>query len=149
VLGTPYYMAPETLRSPDRIDARSDVYSLGATAYFLLTGKPVFDGSSADVFAQLLRDEPVPPSKRLGREVPASLEALVLTALAKGPGERPESVEAFEAALAACPDVTPWNDAEASAWWRSRRPLIRASRANAASSRTGSEEQTLVIGRLS
>src|SRR4030095_6295698 len=54
VLGTPYYMAPETLRSPDRIDARSDLYSLAATAYFLLSGKAVLEGTSADVFAALL-----------------------------------------------------------------------------------------------
>ena len=50
-LGTPHYMAPEALRSPEGIDARSDVYSLGATAYFLLTGHTVFEGSLADVFA--------------------------------------------------------------------------------------------------
>jgi serine/threonine protein kinase len=147
VLGTPYYMAPETLRSPDRIDARSDLYSLGATAYFLLTGQPVFDGESGDVFAQLPRDEPVSPSKRLGRDVPASLEALVLATLAKSPDGRPESVEAFDTALAACRDVPPWDDVEAAVWWRSRRPMIRASHSRAASSGAGTEAQTLMIGR--
>jgi serine/threonine-protein kinase len=142
VLGTPYYMAPETLRGPDRIDARSDLYSLGATAYFLLTGKPVFEGPSADVFASLLRDAPVAPSTRLGRPLPASLEALVLRTLAKSPDERPESVEAFDAALAACADVPAWSDADAAGWWRTRRPLIQAAREGGA---TGS--RTLEVGR--
>jgi eukaryotic-like serine/threonine-protein kinase len=121
VLGTPYYMAPETLQTPDRVDARSDLYSLAATAYHLLTGLPVFDGSTADVFAQLLRDPPVPPSKRAGRAVPESLERLILSALAKNPEDRPESVAAFAAGLAACTDVEPWSDAEAAAWWRRHR----------------------------
>ena len=142
VLGTPYYMAPETLRAPDRIDARSDLYGLGATAYFLLTGKPVFEGPSADVFASLLRDDPIPPSQRLGRPLPAALEALVLATLAKSPDERPESVEAFEAALAACDGVPPWTDADAAAWWRSRRALIQAARAGQAT-----ESRTLALGR--
>jgi serine/threonine-protein kinase len=118
VLGTPYYMAPETLRSPDGIDARSDIYSFAATAYYLLTGKPVFDGSSAEVFAQLLRDAPISPSRRLGRPVPESLERLILSALAKDPNDRPGSLDAFGAALDACRDVPPWTEAEASAWWR-------------------------------
>src|SRR5262249_61931343 len=114
----PSYMGPETLRTPDRIDARSDVSSLAATAYHLLTGKPVFDGSTADVFAQLLRDAPEPPSKRAGRPIPASLEQLILSALAKDPNDRLESVAAFGKELAACADVEPWSDAEAAAWWR-------------------------------
>ena len=146
-LGTPHYMAPEALRTPDRIDARSDLYSLGATAYFLLTGQTVFDGTSGEVFAQLLRDEPVPPSERLGRKVPASLEGLILGTLAKSPDGRPESVEAFDTALAACRDVPPWDDAEAAAWWRSRRPMTRASRTGSGSSSDGTAPQTLVIGR--
>jgi eukaryotic-like serine/threonine-protein kinase len=118
VLGTPYYMAPEALRAPDRIDARSDLYSLGATAYQLLTGKPVFSGTSAEIFAQLLRDPPLSPSERAGYPIPPSLERLVLSALSKNPEERPESAAVFGAALAECRDVAPWTDAEAAAWWR-------------------------------
>ena len=101
VPGTPHYMAPQSLGSADRIDARSDIYSLGATAYFLLTGRTVFEGALAEILAQLLREMPPAPSVRLGRSLPASLDALVLAALAKKPEDRPESVEAFQAALAA------------------------------------------------
>ncbi|MFY9551954.1 MAG: serine/threonine-protein kinase, partial [Thermoanaerobaculia bacterium] len=85
VPGTPHYMPPEALRTPDQIDARSDLYALGATAYFLLTGAPVFDGPPTEVFAQHLKDGPVPPSKRSGGAIPPTLEALVLAALAKNP----------------------------------------------------------------
>jgi serine/threonine-protein kinase len=144
VLGTPYYMAPEALRTPDRIDGRSDLYSLAATAYYLLTGKPVFEGTSADVLAALLRDAPEAPSKRLGRALPASLEALVMTALAKDPDLRPESVEAFDTALAALHDVPAWTDTDAAAWWKSRRDLIAAARPGAAA-----ESGKLAVGRES
>jgi hypothetical protein len=144
VLGTPYYMAPETLRNPEAIDGRSDLYSLAATGYYLLTGKPVFEGSSADVFAQLLRDPPVPPSQRAGRPVPACLEKLILVSLAKNPSDRPESLDAFGAALDDCRDVPAWTDAEAAAWWR----RWRTSRAGAESGPTEAPpltEKTLAI----
>ena len=144
ILGTPYYMAPEAVRSPDQIDARSDLYSLGATAYFLLTGKAVFEGTSADILAALLRDRPQPPSQRLGRPIPASLEELLLKTLAKHPDERPESMEAFGKALASCRDVTPWSEAEAAAWWQSRRSLIAAARSDSTDPAT---VPTISIGR--
>ena len=130
-LGTPHYMAPEALRSPERIDVRCDIYALGATAYFLLTGSTVFEGNLGEVMTKLLRDEPVAPSVRAGRTLPASIEALVLAALAKDPEDRPESAEAVQAALASALDVPPWPAAEAAAWWRTRGARIRARRSGA------------------
>lgn len=144
LLGTPYYMAPEAVRSPEQIDARSDLYSLGATGYFLLTGKAVFEGTSADILASLLRDRPQPPSKRLGRPIPASLETLLLQTLSKDPDQRPQSMEAFGAALASCQDVTPWSDADAAAWWKSRLSLVRSARADSSDMATA---PTLSVGR--
>jgi eukaryotic-like serine/threonine-protein kinase len=136
ILGTPYYMAPEAVRSPEQIDARSDLYSLGATAYFLLTGKAVFEGTSADILAALLRDRPQAPSQRLGRPIPASLEALLLRTLAKDPAQRPPSMEAFGAALASCHDVDPWSDADAAAWWQTRKSLVRSARTDSSDTAT-------------
>ena len=128
VPGTPHYMSPESLRSSEAIDARSDLYALGATAYFLLTGSPVFDGPLVDIFAKHLKEPPVPPSTRSGRAIPASLESLVLAALAKAPDDRPESARAFDEALAACRDVPAWTSADAAAWWKERGARIRAAR---------------------
>jgi serine/threonine-protein kinase len=122
--GTPHYMSPEALRTPERVDGRSDLYALGATAYFLLTGSPVFEGSLPEVFAHQLGTAPKRPSERLGRELPASLEALVLSALGKSADERPESAEAF----ARCGDVTPWTETQAAAWWRGPGAAIRSRR---------------------
>jgi len=144
ILGTPYYMAPEAVRSPDLVDARSDLYSLGATGYFLLTGKAVFEGTSADILASLLRDKPQPPSQRLGSPIPASLEELLLKTLAKEPDERPKNMEAFAAALASCADVPPWSDADAAAWWQSRRSLIAAARSESTDPAT---VPTISVGR--
>ncbi len=145
-LGTPHYMAPEALRSPERIDVRCDIYALGATAYFLLTGSTVFEGNLGEVMTKLLRDEPVPPSTRAGRTLPASIEALVLAALAKDPEERPESAEAVQAALAAASDVSAWSAAEAALWWRTRGARIRAARAGEAES-AAARPQSLEITR--
>jgi serine/threonine-protein kinase len=126
--GTPHYMSPESLRRPDRVDARSDIYAIGATAYFLLTGVHVFEGSLPEVFAHQLGTAPVRPSERLGRELPPGMDAVVLSALAKSPDERPESVEAFASALSRCGGPTPWTEADAAAWWRGPGARIRAAR---------------------
>jgi eukaryotic-like serine/threonine-protein kinase len=145
VPGTPHYMSPESLRSPEGIDARSDLYALGATAYFLLTGKPVFEGPVAEIFAKHLKDRPVPPSVRAGKAIPASLEALVLSALAKTPDERPESADAFGAALLACDEAPAWTSAEASSWWKERGARIKAARSGADDIPPAS--RTLEVGR--
>ena len=145
-LGTPHYMAPESLRSPDQVDARADIYSLGATAYFLLTGKTVFEGSLNDVLAQLLKDSPAAPSARLGRSLPEKLDAVVLASLAKNPDERIETVDAFREALQAI-DGAAWTSREAEAWWRGRGAEIRTARSEGRAAKAPDSPRTLDVAR--
>src|SRR5688572_26341606 len=118
VLGTPLYISPEALKGAALVDVRSDIYSLGAVAYHMLTAEPVFAGRSAvEVCAQHLHSAPVAPSERLGRAVPADLEAIVLRCLAKSPADRYATAAELERALAACTAAAEWSADRARAWW--------------------------------
>jgi serine/threonine protein kinase len=99
IMGTPEYMSPEQVRGRP-CDARADVYALGATAYFALTGRPPFEGDSpiAISFAQV-NDPPVSP-RTLRPEVPEALDAAILRALEKDPIRRFSDAAAFRAAIA-------------------------------------------------
>jgi len=118
VTGTPQYLAPEALTDPDTIDGRSDLYALGAVGYFLLTGEQVFTGNIVEICGHHLHTEPIPPSERLGRELPYELEAVVMQCLAKKPDDRPQSAGEIRARLAASLDVPRWRQADAQAWWQ-------------------------------
>jgi serine/threonine-protein kinase len=119
VTGTPLYMAPESITRPSDVDARSDLYALGAVGYFLLTGEPVFEGKTVvEVCGAHLHKPVVPPSERTAAKVPASLEQLILQCLAKKRDERPASAEQVAAALHAM--ATAWTKDEARAWWADR-----------------------------
>jgi serine/threonine protein kinase len=118
ITGTPLYMPPEAVRSPESVDARSDLYALGCVGYFLLAGSPVFEGDSVvSVLADHIHREPTPPSVRLGCPVPKDLEALILRCLAKDPAERPSNAAELATALSSCGDANGWTAAEARAWW--------------------------------
>jgi eukaryotic-like serine/threonine-protein kinase len=119
--GTPQYLAPETIENGMSSDPRSDLYALGAVAYYLLTGTPVFEGRLVEVIQSHLLRAPQPPSARLGRNLPAKLERVVLDCLEKDPGRRPESARALMERLTACDDVEPWRPEEAQRWWRTRK----------------------------
>lgn len=124
--GTPLYMPPEAISAPQKVDTRSDLYSLGAVAYFLLTGQPVFSGHTvADVLHSHLRDAPPRPSRRLGAAIDTDLEFLVLQCLAKEQDRRPQSVGEFEHALSECRSAKSWNRSHAAEWW-SRRGAIES-----------------------
>ncbi|WP_257457692.1 serine/threonine-protein kinase [Archangium lipolyticum] len=129
ITGTPLYLSPEAITSPEKADARSDLYSLGAVAWFLLTGEPVFSaGTVMEVCARHLHAPPLPPSERLGRPLPESLERLILACLEKDPARRPPSATALLRGLAACEDVPAWSEDDARAWWarHSREPRHEA-----------------------
>ncbi len=123
--GTPQYMSPEALTNPDNIDSRSDLYALGAVGYYLLTGQQVFEGSIMEILGHHLHTEPMPPSERLGRELPPELEAVIMQCLAKNPDERPDGAREIRERLAACFEIRRWRQADARAWWEKYEDVLR------------------------
>ena len=117
IAGTPAYMSPEQVEGAE-LDGRSDLYSLGAVAYYLLTGRPPFlKGTALQLLYAHVRESVRPPSAvRAG--VPADLEAVVLRCLEKDQGRRFPDCQALDDALAACQRTYPWSEADAADWWR-------------------------------
>jgi serine/threonine-protein kinase len=118
ILGTPLYMSPEQATGSRSLDARSDIYSLGAVAYYLLTGRPPFNEQTAiGAIIAHARDPVVPPSDfRSG--LPADLDAIILRCLAKDPKDRYPNAESFEEELGRCSCASSWDKASAKEWWR-------------------------------
>jgi len=94
LLGTPAYLAPEQARGDRNVDVRADVYGLGATLYEVVTGRPPFEGSMAEVLAAVLEREPIPP-RELDRAIPVELETIICKCLEKDPRRRYESAQAL------------------------------------------------------
>jgi eukaryotic-like serine/threonine-protein kinase len=118
-LGTPLYMAPEAVEHPETVDARSDLYSLGAVGYFLVTGEALFDCLTlGEVLMHQVNDVPVRPSERLGKPVSPDLEELLMRCLAKKPASRPASARELDDALARCRNAADWTRDQADEWWR-------------------------------
>jgi serine/threonine-protein kinase len=115
--GTPAYMAPEMAMQRDDVDGRSDIYALGAVAYWLLTGKYVFeaDGGVA-MIVEHVKTTPTPPSQRTELPIPAALEDIIMKCLEKKPEDRFQSARQVAAALAAVPAAEPWTAERAAAW---------------------------------
>jgi len=127
VIGTPMCLAPEAITSPDAVDARADLYALGAVGYFILTGCQVFEARTiVEMCTKHLHDPPVPPSERLGKPLPARLEQLVLRCLEKNPNERPPSAAVLLEGLRACAEAAPFDAAAARVWWQEQAPRLRA-----------------------
>ena len=116
--GTPSYMSPEAISHPDTVDARSDIYAVGAVGYYLLTGTPVFTGNGlVELCRKHVQEPPEPPSRRLGRPVSPSLEGILLSCLAKKREDRPASAAVLLEELETLEIDPPWGRAEARAWW--------------------------------
>ncbi|MEW4569095.1 serine/threonine-protein kinase [Tautonia sp. JC769] len=126
VTGTPLYMSPEQATGDPRLDLRSDLYALGAVAYYLLTGRPPHLGDTPLRVMAAVASEPVVPPSRVRESIPEDLERVVLRCLAKDPLRRFASAEALEQALASCSCVGQWDAAAASSWWRSLEPKTLA-----------------------
>jgi len=120
IAGTPAYMSPEQASGQEEMDARSDIYSVGALAYFLLAGQPPFAGRSGVKALAAHLYEPPAPLTTHRPDVPVQLGTVVLKCLAKIPTDRYPDVRSLDAALAECETVRQWTEADAAEWWQHR-----------------------------
>jgi serine/threonine protein kinase len=118
IVGTPNFIAPEAIKDCNQSDARSDLYSLGALGYFLLTGKEVFDGDTiAELCRQHLQEMPVPPGVRIGKQFDPQLESLLMRCLEKEPTARPQTARELARALGEGRLAEAWTPERRAAWW--------------------------------
>jgi serine/threonine-protein kinase len=124
ITGTPLFLSPEALQSPESVDARSDLYALGGVAYFLLSGRHVFEGRSVvEICGHHLHTAPAAPSEKLGAPLPAELEALVMSCLEKDATRRPQSARELQDRLDALAPALVWTEEQAREWWARHGPV--------------------------
>lgn len=120
--GTPAYMAPEAILRPDSIDVRSDIFSLGAVGYFLLTGRVLYEESTLTGLIKRLESTPredlhFPGKTSTDRE----LEKIIRACLAQRPNDRPSSAKELFDALQDCSSAGCWTQKDALHWWHSNK----------------------------
>jgi serine/threonine-protein kinase len=117
ISGTPLYMSPEQALGKDQLDARADLYALGAIAYHMLSGHPPFQGETPlEVMFAHARQDVAPMSVENG-QIPTDLERVVLRCLQKSPNSRYADASQLEQALAACSSAGDWDAVKAAVWW--------------------------------
>ena len=117
VLGTPAYMCPEQAGGDAAIDARGDIYSLGAVAFFVLSGRPPFDAQSVGKLLAAHLTQSPPSLVELNKEIPNDLAFVVERCLAKAPSERFQTAAELEVALGGCGCARDWSPTHAANWW--------------------------------
>jgi len=116
--GTPWFMSPEAILGSAPTDPRSDLYSLGALGYFLLTGHYIFDAETvSEIQEKQLTAEPLPFAERTTNPVSREMEELLLRCLAKDMNQRPPSAKELQALLLAIPGAGGWTVEARTAWW--------------------------------
>jgi tetratricopeptide (TPR) repeat protein len=123
VLGTPAFLAPELIRGSQPVDARADLYSLGCTAFFMLTGRCVFEArTAADMLIHHVQSSPPRLSEVSELSVPKLLEEVVVQCLEKNPDKRPESAMQIYELLGKVELRNAWTQDRAREWWRRHDP---------------------------
>jgi serine/threonine-protein kinase len=124
VAGSPLYVAPEQVVHSHAPDRRTDIYSLGAVAYFLLTGQPPFSGDNAMAVMIAHTRDPVTPPSDIRPEIPPDLEQVVLRCLSKKPDDRYTDTMSLAEALDACADAGNWSPRHAEDWWANHKDVL-------------------------
>ena len=118
MVGTPSFMPPEALKDAARSDPRSDIYSVGALGYFLLTGHCVFEADSLlELYEKHLQESPTRPSQRTSNAISANMEETLMRCLEREPNLRPQSVGELRALLLTSPCASDWGPEARAAWW--------------------------------
>jgi eukaryotic-like serine/threonine-protein kinase len=148
ILGTPLFMSPEQAMAAREVDERSDIYSLGAVSYHLLTGRPPFnEGSGIGVMIAHARDPVLPPSL-IHSGIPDDLERVVLRCLAKDPADRFQNAHNLERALADCTCASDWDQDQAARWWRELERIATSNSSRGPVPREGPSAQEPVPGSI-
>ncbi len=122
-VGTPAFMAPEQAEGLTDVDHRADVYALGCVAYWLLSGRLVFEHeSSLHMMVDHVQRRPRPLSAVSAQRIPPELEALIMNCLEKRPDARPSSAAELGHRLDRCKQQFPWRQSDARDWWERHRP---------------------------
>ena len=125
--GTPAFMAPEQALGGDRLDGRADIYALGCVTFWLLTGKLVFTGDTPSaLLLQHIQTPATAPSACTELPVPAALDRIVLSCLAKSPNDRPQSAKELTRQLDQVDGATAWTETRSRDWWERHRPAPAA-----------------------
>jgi serine/threonine-protein kinase len=122
--GTPAFIAPEQALGASDVDGRADIYATGCVAYWLLTGQLVFSADTPLAFIMLhAHTPPAAPSTRTELPIPAALDALILSCLAKDPAHRPQTAKELSDRLASIELPTAWTQERAREWWALHQPV--------------------------
>jgi serine/threonine-protein kinase len=118
VLGSPPYISPEQAKGRGHVDGRSDIYSVGGLAYYLVTGQSPFVRDTAmELLVAHVHEQAAAP-RTLRPELPHDLEEVILTCLRKKPEERYPDVASLDRALAQCEAADRWDGEQAEQWWK-------------------------------
>lgn len=118
VRGTPAFMAPEQGLRDGKVDARTDIYALGATVYYMVTGMSPFEGRSGQAQMIAHATEQLRPPSEIRKEIPRDLEMLITRCLEKDPDKRYQGMDELNQAFQACRCHGEWDGRQAASWWK-------------------------------
>jgi serine/threonine-protein kinase len=125
IMGTPGFIAPELLSGDRNVDARSDLYSLGALGFLMLTGQKVFASKDLNAMHRdIVHSDPPRPSTQTARKVPKALDDLLFNCLSRNPEDRPASAKHMADQLAAIEFGPIWTQQDAFDWWQKQHERI-------------------------